>query len=161
MARIPAHELSELKRHVSLLALAQSQGHKLKKHGAGSYVCPCPFHAEKTPSCVITPAKGLYHCFGCGAKGSVIDWQMNTTGQGLREAVAFLKDRLAGADDKPSSSAVWSVESKATPARQVLVDLDTDGQALLRQVTDFYHHNLLDSPERSASLASTSRSYAP
>ncbi|ENU3076184.1 CHC2 zinc finger domain-containing protein, partial [Escherichia coli] len=94
MARIPKNELDELKRHVSLLSLAQSQGHKFKKHGADSYVCLCPFHDEKTPSCVITPAKGLYHCFGCGAKGSVIDWQMHTTGQGLREAVAFLKARL-------------------------------------------------------------------
>ncbi|MDP4360403.1 hypothetical protein QR510_27615, partial [Escherichia coli] len=39
-----------------------------------------------------------------------------------------------------------------TPARQLLVDLDVDGQALLRQVTDFYHRNLLDSPEAQAWL---------
>ncbi|EAQ4583441.1 toprim domain-containing protein [Salmonella enterica subsp. enterica serovar Poona] len=153
MARIPKHELDELKRHVSLLSLAQSQGHKFKKHGADSYVCLCPFHDEKTPSCVITPAKGLYHCFGCGAKGSVIDWQMATTGQPLREAVAFLKARLAGTDDNPSSLAVPPVEPKAMPARQLLVDLDADGQALLRQVTDFYHRNLLNSPEAQTWLA--------
>lgn len=152
MARIPAHELNELKRHVSLLALAQSQGHQFKRHSSDSFVCLCPFHSEKTPSCVITPKKGLYHCFGCGAKGSVIDWQMNTTGQGLREAVAFLKARLADADDNSSSLIVSPVEPKATPARQLLVDLDTDGQALLRQVTDFYHRNLLDSPEAQAWL---------
>ncbi|EKB3331524.1 toprim domain-containing protein [Salmonella enterica subsp. enterica serovar Chandans] len=153
MARIPKHELDELKQHVSLLALAQSQGHKLKKHGTDSFVCLCPFHSEKTPSCVITPAKGLYHCFGCGARGSVIDWQMNTSGQGLREAVAFLKTRQAGAGDNSPSLAVPAVEAKATPARQLLVDLDADGQALLRQVTDFYHRNLLSSPEALAWLA--------
>lgn len=153
MARIPKHELDELKRHVSLLSLAQSQGHKLKKHGADSYVCQCPFHAEKTPSCVITPKKGLYHCFGCGARGSVIDWQMNTTGQGLREAVAFLKARQAGTGGNASSLAVSPVEPKATPARQLLVDLDADGQSLLRQVTDFYHRNLPDSPDALAWLA--------
>ncbi|EOY4015925.1 CHC2 zinc finger domain-containing protein, partial [Escherichia coli] len=152
MARIPKNELDELKRHVSLLSLAQSQGHKFKKHGADSYVCLCPFHDEKTPSCVITPAKGLYHCFGCGAKGSVIDWQMHTTGQGLREAVAFLKARLAGADDNASSLTVPPGKPEPTPARQLLVDLDVDGQALLRQVTDFYHRNLLDSPEAQAWL---------
>jgi len=95
MARIPAHELNELKRSLSLLSLAQSQGHTFKRHSSDSFVCLCPFHSEKTPSCVITPKKGLYHCFGCGAKGSVIDWQMATTGQPLREAVAFLKARLA------------------------------------------------------------------
>ncbi|HEY3616071.1 MAG TPA: CHC2 zinc finger domain-containing protein [Candidatus Sulfotelmatobacter sp.] len=153
MAHIPAHELDDIKRHVSLLALVQSQGHKLKKQGADSYVCLCPFHAEKTPSCAITPSKNLWHCFGCDASGSVIDWQMKTTGQGLREAVATLKARLAGADDTPSSLTVSSAEPKATTARPLLADLDADGQALLRQVTDFYHRNLPDSPEAQAWLA--------
>ena len=32
----------------------------------------CPFHEEKTPSFTITPSKGLFHCFGCGASGDVI-----------------------------------------------------------------------------------------
>lgn len=153
MARIPKHELDELKRHVSLLSLAQSQGHKLKKHGADSYICLCPFHEEKTPSCVITPAKGLYHCFGCGAKGSVIDWQINSTGQGLREAVAFLKTQLARTDDHSSSLAVHPVTVKPAPARQLLVDLDEGGQSLLRQVTGFYHQQLLNSAEAQAWLA--------
>ncbi|MCE0829043.1 CHC2 zinc finger domain-containing protein, partial [Buttiauxella sp. A2-C2_NF] len=70
MARIPAYELNALKRSLSLLSLAQSQGHKLKSHAPGSWACLCPFHSEKTPSCIITPSKGVYHCFGCGAKGS-------------------------------------------------------------------------------------------
>lgn len=153
MARIPAHELNELKHHVSLLALAESQGHKFKRHSPDSFACLCPFHIEKTPSCIVTPAKGLYHCFGCGAKGSVIDWQMNTSGQGLREAVAYLKTRLAGADDNPSFLTVSSAEPKTTTARQLLTDLDDDGQALLRQVADFYHQQLLDSPEAQAWLA--------
>ncbi|HGI7031650.1 TPA: CHC2 zinc finger domain-containing protein [Klebsiella aerogenes] len=153
MARIPKHELDELKRSLSLLSLAQSQGHTFKRHSSDSFVCLCPFHAEKTPSCVVTPKKGLYHCFGCGAKGSVIDWQMATTGQPLREAVAFLKARLAGAGDNPSSLAVSPVTVDAAPPRQLLVDLDADGQALLRQVADFYHRNLLDSPEAQAWLA--------
>ena len=78
---------------------------------------------------------------------------MNTTGQGLRDAVAFLKARLAGAEVNPSSLAVLPVEPKAPPARQLLVDLDVDGQALLRQVTEFYHRNLLNSPETLAWLA--------
>ncbi|MBU9823549.1 CHC2 zinc finger domain-containing protein [Rahnella perminowiae] len=144
MARIPAHELNELKRSLSLLALAQSQGHKLKRHSPDSFACLCPFHAEKTPSCIITPSKGLYHCFGCGAKGSIIDWQMNTTGQSLREAVAFLKARLAGADSEPSS---LTVPAEPVAPRPKLADLDDDGQALLNQVIDFYHQQLLNNPE--------------
>jgi DNA primase len=144
MARIPAHELNELKRSLSLLSLAQSQGHKFKRNSPDSFACLCPFHQEKTPSCVITPSKGLYHCFGCGAKGSVIDWQMNTTGQSLRDAVAFLKARLAG---EPSSLTVLSPAVESAPARQKLADLDDDGQALLNQVIEHYHRQLLDSTE--------------
>jgi DNA primase len=105
MARIPAHELNELKRSLSLLSLAQSQGHKLKSHALGSRTCLCPFHQEKTPSCVITPSKGLCHCFGCGAKDSIIEWQMNTAGQSLRKAVASLKVRLAGVYGESVASA--------------------------------------------------------
>lgn len=145
MARTPAHELNELKRSLSLLSLAQSQGHKLKSHSPGSWACLCPFHQEKTPSCIITPSKGLYHCFGCGAKGSIIDWQMNTTGQSLREAVAFLKARLAGADGENTSS--LAVPVLPSPPRPKLADLDDDGQALLNQVIDHYHRQLLESPE--------------
>lgn len=66
MPRIPKHEIDELKSSLSLLMLAESQGHKLKKQGK-DYVMLCPFHTEKTPSMVISPAKNLYHCFGCGA----------------------------------------------------------------------------------------------
>jgi DNA primase len=67
MARIPKHELDELKNQLSLLALAQSQGHKFKRHAPGSYACLCPFHAEKTPSCVVTPRQSTKqdHFRGC------------------------------------------------------------------------------------------------
>ncbi|MFP1787709.1 CHC2 zinc finger domain-containing protein [Lonsdalea quercina] len=71
-------ELARLKREVSLLSVAQHQGHRLKKQGDDSHACLCPFHQEKTPSCVITPSKNLYHCFGCGASGSVLDWLQHT-----------------------------------------------------------------------------------
>ncbi len=36
----------------------------------------CPFHNEKTPSFVVSDEKQLYHCFGCGAAGSVIQFIM-------------------------------------------------------------------------------------
>ena len=43
---------------------------KLKRHGA-NYIGRCPFHSEKTPSFVVSPTKQFYHCFGCGAHGTV------------------------------------------------------------------------------------------
>jgi DNA primase len=48
----------------------------------------CPFHQEKTPSFSVSEEKGFYHCFGCGAHGSAIDWMMEAEGLGFREAVA-------------------------------------------------------------------------
>src|SRR5262249_60224438 len=46
-------------------------GIEIRKKGR-VLVARCPFHEEKTASFTITPSKGLYHCFGCGAAGDVI-----------------------------------------------------------------------------------------
>lgn len=77
MARIPEAELERLKREVSLVRLIQSQGHELKKRGKDWVMC-CVFHDERTPSLSVSEEKNLYHCFGCGAAGSVLDWVMKT-----------------------------------------------------------------------------------
>lgn len=52
----------------------------------------CPFHNEKTPSFTVNEEKGFYHCFGCGAHGTAIDFLMNTENLPFPEAV----ERLAG-----------------------------------------------------------------
>ncbi|TCS64705.1 DNA primase [Varunaivibrio sulfuroxidans] len=52
----------------------------------------CPFHKEKTPSFTVNEEKGFYHCFGCGAHGSAIDFVMQSEGMSFPEAV----ERLAG-----------------------------------------------------------------
>jgi len=49
----------------------------LQKAGS-SYKGLCPFHSEKTPSFNVVPSKNIFHCFGCGAGGSVIDFVMRT-----------------------------------------------------------------------------------
>lgn len=47
----------------------------LKKRGA-NYMGLCPFHNEKTPSFTVSPAKGIYKCFGCGRGGNVVNFVM-------------------------------------------------------------------------------------
>jgi len=54
-----------------LAALVAERGIEVRRKGR-VVVARCPFHEEKTPSFTITPSKGLYHCFGCGAAGDVI-----------------------------------------------------------------------------------------
>ncbi len=150
MGRLTPAELEQLKRGVSLRAVAQSQGHTLKKQGADSYVCRCPFHQENTPSCVITPSKNLYHCFGCGASGSVLDWLQHTERLTYPQTLLRLRE-LAG---NPSFLAAVPVPASPAVARTRLADLDDDGQALLNQVIQFYHQSLLNSPEAQQWLVS-------
>jgi DNA primase len=66
---------------------------KLKRAGA-NYVACCPFHTEKSPSFTVSPTKQFYHCFGCGAHGTVIGFLMNYDRMSFPEAVEDLAGRL-------------------------------------------------------------------
>lgn len=57
------------------------------------YVCLCPFHSEKTPSCHVNTGKQFFHCFGCGAGGDVITFIMKAENLEYIEAVRFLAER--------------------------------------------------------------------
>ncbi len=50
----------------------------------------CPFHKEKTPSFIVTPSKGRYHCFGCGTGGDAISFIMEIEGLSFPEAIEVL-----------------------------------------------------------------------
>ena len=54
------------------------------------YVACCPFHKEKTPSFTVSPDKQFYHCFGCGAHGTVIGFLMDYANLGFVEAIEDL-----------------------------------------------------------------------
>ncbi|MEQ9640359.1 MAG: DNA primase [Alphaproteobacteria bacterium] len=80
--------LDELKSRVGLADLI---GRKVKLIRRGrEHTGLCPFHNEKTPSFTVSEAKGFYYCFGCGAKGSAIDFVMQTEGASFPEAVERL-----------------------------------------------------------------------
>ena len=65
---------------------------KLKRAGR-EYKGLCPFHNEKTPSFTVSPAKGFFHCFGCGAHGSVLGFMMQHDRLDFPAAVEALADR--------------------------------------------------------------------
>jgi DNA primase len=64
----------------------------LKKSGREYKAC-CPFHSEKTPSFWVSPDKQFYHCFGCGAHGTVVGFLMQYEKLGFLDAVADLAQR--------------------------------------------------------------------
>ncbi len=58
------------------------------------YIACCPFHEEKTPSFTVSPVKQFYHCFGCGAHGTVIGFLMDYANLGFVEAVEDLANGI-------------------------------------------------------------------
>lgn len=50
------------------------EGLRQRKVNTSEFVGLCPFHLEKTPSFTVTTRKGFFHCFGCGAHGSAIEF---------------------------------------------------------------------------------------
>ena len=85
--------LDELRARVSV---AEVVGAKVKLVRKGrEYMGLCPFHNEKTPSFTVNEAKGFYHCFGCGAHGDIIKFEMEANGlpfmERCRNAVPGMK----------------------------------------------------------------------
>jgi DNA primase len=50
----------------------------------------CPFHSEKTPSFMVSPAKQIFHCFGCGAGGDAVSFLMKQENLSFGEAVRYM-----------------------------------------------------------------------
>ena len=150
MARIPEQEVERLKREVSVQRLAEARGIKLKRLGADLHGL-CPFHDDKTPSLVITPAKNLWHCLGaCNMGGTAIDWVMRADGISFRHAVELLR-----ADHLPSHAApIQPVKVGTVRKLPPPVERDADDRVLLMQVVDYYSDTLKQSPEALKYLSS-------
>jgi hypothetical protein len=78
----------------------------LQRASKGELKGLCPFHGEKTPSFYVIPAKRIYHCFGCGAHGTAIDYLMNMRGLEFLDAVRELLDMPAPPPRRESTTAV-------------------------------------------------------
>ena len=151
MARIADEEIERLKKEVDLAELVVRSGVALKKAGKDLVGC-CPFHDDDTPSLVVTPAKGLWHCMGaCQVGGSAIDWVMRTQGISFRHAVEVLR---SGSVPLITPGRSGPVPTRST-ARKLpgALDASAEDQALLGGVVDYYHATLADSPEAMAYLA--------
>jgi DNA primase len=153
---IPETTIDRIKREVAIRGLVESHGVRLVGT-SDNLKGLCPFHSESTPSLIVSPAKGLWHCFGaCQTGGSVIDWVMKAQGVGFREAVAVLEEKLPplaapGAAVVEAASEVVVEAPAESPA--IEVGLASDVVTLQRAVT-FYHRTLREGGDGLAYLAS-------
>ncbi|MBQ1618334.1 MAG: DNA primase [Bacteroidales bacterium] len=79
----------------------------LKRRGA-NYVACCPFHNEKTPSFYVSPAKGIYKCFGCGKAGSAVGFVMEHEHCSYVEALRYIarKYRIEIVEEEESAEEI-------------------------------------------------------
>lgn len=105
--------------------------------------CSCPFHSEKTPSCVIYQDNGSFYCFGCGAGGDVITFIMKIENLDYIEAVRFLADRSGIAmpesdyDDSSANEKKRLLEMNKVAAKFFYSNLKTpDGKEGLRYLIE-------------------------
>jgi len=89
--RIPEAFLDELVARSDIVDVIAARV-PLKKAGREFKAC-CPFHNEKSPSFWVSPDKQFYHCFGCGAHGTVIGFLMQYEKMEFIDAVADLAQR--------------------------------------------------------------------
>jgi DNA primase len=147
--RIPEAELEAVKRQTDLVALVQSRGIELKKHGARDYIGRCPFHDDRSnPNFIVTPGKGLWHCMACGKAGNVIQFVQHHDGVSFRHAFELLRQ-----GGKAVFSAQPVQKQSTVPKLSCPLDAETDDAALLRQVAGYYHERLKQSATARAYLA--------
>jgi DNA primase len=89
--RIPDETLQAIRDRVSLVDVVSAYV-GLKRAGR-NYLGLCPFHDEKTPSFTVSEERGLFHCFGCGAGGTVFNFVMRVERVEFPEAVGQLAKR--------------------------------------------------------------------
>lgn len=104
----------------------------VKKRGK-EYVCNCPIHGEKTPSCYVNESKQLFHCYGCGAGGSVLDFIMAIYSLDEYGAIQQLKSELniANGAPVPEVKRVLTTDQQVAQALMSNCKLETPSAALV------------------------------
>jgi len=145
MPRIPDSMIERLKREVSLERLAADAGVVLKRRGK-DWVGHCPFHDDKTPSLIVTPAKNLFHCMGCGAAGSPIDWVMRSEKLDFRQAAdALVKAHFplaaeaAGSQPQEPPTSPPKHDVRRRKRLKKMLNVDSGSAELIRSVINYYH----------------------
>ena len=111
----------------------------LKKRGV-NYIGLCPFHNEKTPSFVVSPAKGIYKCFGCGKAGNSVNFIMEHEHYSYPEALRFLAKKYN----------IEIEEEALTPEMQQQIDERESLFAVNSFINNYFQENLFNTEEGKA-----------
>lgn len=131
---IPDDKINEVRERASILEIV-SDYVSLRKSGA-NYQGICPFHGEKTGSFNVNPARGIFHCFGCGVGGNAISFIMKIEGLSFPEAVKFLAKRVGVIiEERPRTA----TEKRQSDERELLYRIN-------EQAAKFYRRLLLGDP---------------
>ena len=103
MGLIPQDKIALIKESFDIVDVISERVH-LKKAGQ-NFKGLCPFHSEKTSSFVVSPAKQIYHCFGCGEGGNVIQFVSRIDNISFLEAIKLLAQKKGIAIDSADKAA--------------------------------------------------------
>lgn len=134
--RISDETLQAIRERVSIVEVVS--GYVALKKAGRNHLGLCPFHGEKTPSFTVNDERGLFHCFGCGAGGTVFTFVMQADRVTFREAVETLA-RRAGVEIPRNPE-----DTRAESNRNALIEINSFAQR-------FFTHTLR-SPEGSQAM---------
>jgi DNA primase catalytic core len=142
--KIPEDQIEAVKRQTDLVALVQSRGIELKKHGAKDFIGRCPFHPDNAhPNFIVTPDKGLFHCMACGKAGNAIQFVQQHDGVSFRHALEVLRQGGNAAFSAARTSHHEGLVKECTvPRLPCPLDPAADDAALFNQVASYYHERL-------------------
>ena len=132
---IPEEKVREVAERLSIVEVV-SDYVSLRRAG-GNYLGLCPFHAEKTPSFNVNPAREIFHCFGCGAGGNAFSFIMKIEGVSFPEAVKLLARK----------SGIEIEERQLTPTERKSQDEHVQFLRINDLTTSYYRSVLLNGQE--------------
>ncbi len=135
MSRIPERIVDDLLERSNIVEVI-SEDIKLRKAGV-NYKGLCPFHEDKTPSFVVSPAKGICKCFACGKGGNVTWYLQEKNGWTFQEACRYLGKKYG----------IEVPVEKLTPEEQRRNDERESSRAVLKAVNEVYKQHLASSAE--------------
>ncbi len=108
----------------------------------------CPFHKEKTPSFTVTPAKGIFYCFGCHKGGDVFTFLMEFEGLSFSEALHSLADEAGVALEKPLPQSTYlSIDADSPHGNDTILVPKNEMLKINQMAVDFYYSQTRSHPK--------------